>query len=143
MGSIKAQKMAMEVSESIKSAKPSTFEKLAIKSGYSLSSAKRSTQITRTKSFKAALLAENAPLLAGIQEEINAIKNAMAAKDKNHEDYRVLVGSLDLLTKNYQLLSGGATERQVFVLPSEVLNKNAIESKKDDAEQSKDGLTKP
>lgn len=122
----KAQIMAKKVSENIRGGRPFTYEKVAIESGFAPSTAKRSTQITRSKVYKEALISENAPLLEGIQQEINAIKNAMRLKDKNLEDYRVLAGSLDLLTKNYQLLSGGATERQVFVLPSEVMSRNAI-----------------
>jgi hypothetical protein len=126
MGSIKAQKMAMKVSENIKGERPSTFEKIALEVGYAPSSAKRSTQITRTKSYKTAMIAENAPLLEGLQEEINAIKNAMRLKDKTNEDYRVLAGSLAILVDKFQLLSGGATERQVFVLPSEVMQSNNL-----------------
>lgn len=142
MGSVKAQKMAMIVSESIRTGEPMTYEKAALKAGYAPSSAKRPHQVTRTKSYQTAMIAENAPLLEGIQKEINAIKNAMAAKDKNNEDYRVLVGSLDLLTKNYQLLTGGATERQVFVLPAEVINKNALLTK-DEKSLSNNGSTQP
>lgn len=118
--------MALKVGESIRGNKHTNYGKLAVESGYSLASSKKPKQITETKSYKIALIGANAPLIEGLQSEINAIKNAMAQKDKSREDYRVLAGSLDILTKNYQLLSGGATERQVFVLPSEVVSRNTI-----------------
>ena len=90
--------------------------------GYSKNTSLQPYKITRGKTYQKL----TRPLLDGLQEEINAIKNAMALKDKNEEEYRVLAYSMDILTKNYQLLSGGATERQVFVLPSEVITRNAI-----------------
>ena len=39
----------------------------------------------------------------------------------------LLVSSLDVLTKNHQLLSGGVTERRAFVIPSEVIERNVID----------------
>lgn len=126
MGSIKAQKMALKVSESVRNNTNTTYGEIARDVGYSKTSSLKPQRITRSKSYKIALIAENAPLLEGLQKEINAIKNAMAMKDKTHEDYKVLAYAMDTLTKNYQLLSGGATERQVFVLPSEVIQKNVI-----------------
>ena len=70
-----------------------------------------------------------------IKEEIERIKVAMAKKNLEHEEYRVLVGSLDIAVRNYQLLSGGATSLNVLVLPSEVMERNAI--------KENDGSTKP
>lgn len=131
--------MAKTVSEHIRSKRPFTYEKAAIQAGYSASTAKRSTQITRSKPYINAMIAENAPLLEGLQEEINAIKSAMRAKDKNKEEYRTLAGSLDIAIRNFQLLSGGATERQVFVLPSEIMQKNTIEQ----IEEPKHGSIEP
>lgn len=131
MGSIKAQKMAMKVSESIRGKKSRSYGEIAVEVGYSPNTAKKPKLITSTKAYKVALFTENAPLLAGLQKEINEIKSAMAMKDKTQEDYRVLASSLDTLIKNYQLLSGGATERQVFVLPSELLNRNEIKATND------------
>lgn len=132
MGSIKAQIFARKVSETVRGGRPFTYGKIMKDAGYSDESSKKAYRVTRTKAFKQALIVENAPLIEGIQEEINAIKNAMRAKNKNNEEYRVLAGSLDILTRNYQLLSGGATERQVFVLPSEIMNKNQIQQTKED-----------
>jgi formylmethanofuran dehydrogenase subunit E-like metal-binding protein len=59
----------------------------------------------------------------------------MSKKNKNKEEYRTLVGALDILTKNYQLLTGGVTSRNVFVLPSEVMDKNNIQSSGHDDEK--------
>lgn len=150
MGSLRAQKLAIKVSENIRSkGKPKTLGQLMKEVGYSNETSKKPFLITRTKSFNQALIAENAPLIEGIQKEINRIKNAMAIKDLNGEDYRTLAGSLDLLTKNFQLLSGGATERQVFVIPSEVINRNKDQQVTDQPQQllqdvnSNNGSTEP
>lgn len=127
MGSMKAQKMALKVSESLRSQKkPKTLGEYALESGYSLTTSKRPRAITSTKTYKTSLALENRPIIEGIQEQINKFKAELAKRDLSTEEVRILVGSIDILTKNYQLLSGGATERQVFVLPSEVIESNDI-----------------
>lgn len=50
-------------------------------------------------------------LLERLQEEMDAIVEAMRGKDKNTEDYRTLVDALDKVHKQIQLKSGGPTER--------------------------------
>lgn len=80
------------------------------------------------------------PLITGLAGEIARIKAAMARKNLDNEEYKVLVASLDVLTKNHQLLSGGATERRVFVIPSEVIGRNDIDTSQPLLEN---GSTKP
>lgn len=126
MGSLDAQRAALEVSETIARGKKVQIGKILKKVGYADSVSKKPSLVTNTKSYKTALALESRPLIDGIQREINRIKEAISVKDWKKEDVRVLIGSLDILVKNYQLLSGGATERQVFVLPSEVIQRNQI-----------------
>lgn len=131
MGSLNAQSVARKVSENISKGKRVILADVLKDSGYSHSVTRRPSTITNTKSFKQAFAVEQRPILEGLQEQINKIKDAIARKDIDDEEYRILVASLDVLIKNYQLLSGGATERQVFVLPSEVMKKNEIASAED------------
>lgn len=88
---------------------------------------------------------EQKPLLEGLQAEINRAKLALSRKDLSQEDARTLGYLMDIMIKNYQLLSGGATERQVFVLPSQVMGRNAItESPQNDQKLLPDnGSTEP
>jgi len=138
MGSINAQMSAIKVSETIRKGKKVILGDILKENGYSDATANSPSLVTKTKSYMTALELEKRPLLEGLQREINEIKQAMANKDKSKEEYRTLVGSLDIVTRNYQLLSGGATERQVFVLPSEVLEKNSIKEISDTSDSAVD-----
>lgn len=126
MGSLNAQRAASKVIEKVRKGQKVKYGEILLDVGYSRSVSKRPSKVTDTKAYKTALSLETMPIIEGLLTEINEIKMAMAGKDKGQEEYRILVGSLDILTKNYQLLSGGATERQVFVLPSEVIERNTI-----------------
>ena len=70
------------------------------------------------------------PLLERLTQQINSVEYELSRKKLSKEDYRTLVGSLDIYIKNYQLLSGGATERNILVLPSEVMARNDIQADK-------------
>lgn len=131
MGSISAQQVALKVSETIRKGKKVVLGKAITEVGYSLSTSLKPSLVTNTKSYKTALELERKPLIERLDREIDAIELALSKKDKNKEEYRILVGSLDIMVKNRQLLSGGATERQVFVLPSEVMDKNNIQRTQD------------
>lgn len=124
MGSLNAQKFANKVSEKVLKGELVNLGKIAREVGYSESVAKAPSHITNTKTYRTVAK----PLIEGLQSEIERVKLAMSKKDLCDEEYKVLVYSLDVLTKNYQLLSGGATERQVFVLPAEVLERNKIQA---------------
>lgn len=126
MGSINAQKVAQKVQERIKKGQKVVLKEIIREAGYSEATSERPSSVTDLQSYKKAMEVERLPIIAGLQEEIARIKLAMARRNLDKEEYRVLTYSLDTLTKNYQLLSGGATERQVFVLPSEIMAKNLI-----------------
>ncbi len=142
MGSIKAQRVAIKVSENLRNGKPTNYGAIMREAGYSKQTSLRPKLVTETQAYKTALATENKPLIEGLQEEITRIKGALASKNLKHEEYRTLVGSLDILVSNYQLLSGGATSREVFVLPSEVMEKNIIEQKAPDVNRL-NGSTEP
>ncbi len=93
----------------------STSKKEArIKAGYKESYA-MSGQIDKTIGFQK----ESKPLLERYQKELQAIMDAMELKDKNSEEYRILVNAADTIQKQVQLLSGGATERKETIFDDE------------------------
>lgn len=142
MGSINAQQVAIKVSEAIRKGELVNLGKIIKNNGYTKQTSLAPQRVTNTKSYKKALELESRPLIAGMQSEINRIKDAMSKRDLGTEEYRALVYGLDILTKNYQLLSGGATERQVFVLPSQAMKRYEIDESKPDT-LPKDGSIEP
>lgn len=136
MGSINAQRVGIKVLENIGKNKRVNLGRIIEEAGYSKNTALTPTLVTNTKSYQQAIELEKIPLIEGLQREINEVKLAMSKKNKNKEEYRTLVGAMDILTKNYQLLTGGVTSRNVLVLPSEVMDKNNIQSSDDKTVQS-------
>ena len=143
MGAINPQRVAKKVSQTIQRGELVDLEDIIASVGYAASTAKRSGMVTNTKAYKATMAIMEKPLLEGIQAEINRLKLAMSKKDLMQEDYRTLAYGMDIQVKNYQLLSGGATERQVFVLPAEIMTKNAIEPSVEKKGLLDNGLTEP
>lgn len=103
------QLLAQKVSSQIKKGKKVVPTQLAREVGYAPSSANRITQITNTKSYKIAFALENKEIVDKIDRDIAKIQEAMASKNLRKEELKTLVGSLDILIKNKQLLSGGST----------------------------------
>lgn len=122
MASLNAQLVAKKVSETIRKNEKVVLGEIIRNSGYSIETSLKPKLVTGTKSYKGAIR----PVVDGIEVEIHRIMDAVNQKDHDKEEFRVLVYSLDILIKNYQLLSGGVTERQVLVLPSELIAKNNI-----------------
>ncbi len=131
MASINAQNVARKVLSNIKEGKKVNRTEIIAKTGYSPATASVPSLVTDTKSYKRIMELEGKPLLDQLTIEIQEIKSAMSGKDKTKEEYRTLVGALDIMIHNYQLLSGGATERQVFVIPSEIMERNNIKESKE------------
>lgn len=132
MGSINAQQTAFKVSETIASGKKVKMGEIILANGYTLTTSRKPSLVTNTKSYKQALEWSNRPLIDGLQTQISRIKQELAQRNLSKEEYRTLIGSLDIYIKNYQLLSGGATSRQIFCIPSEIMAKNNIETTKQD-----------
>lgn len=121
--------VARKVSEKIRLGKKLNMKEILLETGYSPVTAKKPAMVTGTKAYKDEMALLQRPLVDGMTEEINRIKLAMTRRNLNLEEYRTLAGSLDIMIRNYQLLTGGATQRNVLVLPSEVIQKNEIEIK--------------
>jgi hypothetical protein len=126
MGSINAQQVAMKVSGNIRKGKKVVLAEIIKEVGYSPSIADSPSLVTNTQSYKTALALETKPLLEQLEQHRQKILNELATRKLNKEEYRTLIGSLDIITRNTQLLSGGATSRNVLVLPSEVMERNTI-----------------
>lgn len=101
--SLAARQVAQDVLESLgKGIKPN-ITKLAIKRGYSPKSAAKGA-VTSRKSYKA----EIRSFVDRLEEERERAINAMAGTISKAK-YRDLTDAIDKLTKNHQLLTGGAT----------------------------------
>lgn len=104
MGAINPTIVARKVSETIAKGELVEIGKIILDSGYTKRTSKSPSLVTNTKSYKKALELESRPLIAGIQKEISRIKDALATKDYTQEETRVLAGTLDILSRNFQLL---------------------------------------
>jgi hypothetical protein len=130
--------VAKKVAHKVRTGQKVILGEIIRESGYSMNKSLQPSRVTNTVAYKKEMEQSSRPLIEGLQKEISRIKDALAKKNYNNEEVRVLVASLDVLTRNYQLLSGGATERQVFVLPSEVMNKNSIQQSSEDVKSLND-----
>ena len=119
MASVNAYTAAQKVSETIRKGKKIVLGKILLESGYTKSTSESPTHVTNTKTYKKAMK----PLVDGLHEEIERIKLQLATRDLTEEKYRDLADVLNTLIKNFQLLSGGATERVINVDISEAIAK--------------------
>lgn len=82
--------------------------KLMLKAGYSEASAHNPKLIIESEAIQEALN----PVVEDMEKERDRILRSIKTKDLSEERYKDLVDSIDKLTKNIQLLSGGDTDRQ-------------------------------
>ena len=136
MGSINAQQTAYKVLETISQGKKVKIGEIIKQNGYSPVTATVPSMVTNTKTYRMIMEEAKKPLIERLDREINEVTLAITTKKKNKEEYRTLIGSLDILIKNKHLLSGGITSLNVFVLPSEVMQRNEIMA------NNKDDMTK-
>jgi len=106
MGSINAKNVAKEVLENLGKKKKINLGKIARKNGYAENTADNPKNITDTKSFQE----EIEPVVKRLEKERDRVIKALAGKDLTEEKYHDLVDGLDKITKNIQLLTGGASE---------------------------------
>lgn len=106
MGSVNARRVANKVLEKVRNGEKVSVSAIAREVGYGTTS-KIPGKITGTKSYKEVM----APVVEMMERERNRILMELASKDLEKERHRDLVGSMDTLTKNIQLLSGKETER--------------------------------
>ncbi len=91
--------------------KARTKQELLEAAGYTKSYA-RAGQIQHTEGYKKVM----ATIIEQLEQERQRIIDALKVKDLDKEKHRDLVDAMDKITKNIQLLSGGATERQSLTL---------------------------
>jgi hypothetical protein len=82
-----------------------------------------SGHILKTKQFKEKMK----PIVDQLITERQRILDALTKKNLSREKHKDLIDSLDKLTKNIQLLSGGVTEKIIRVeISKEIADKNDI-----------------
>jgi hypothetical protein len=96
-----------KISENISKGKKVILGEILREVGYSESVCESPQRVTETKAFKE----ESKPIIDRWIKERDRITSYLETKDLTEEKYRDMVVSLDTLTKNIQLLSGGETER--------------------------------
>lgn len=107
MASENAKQVARKVIEKVGKGKKVSVSKIAKETGYSNATAKNPQKITRTKSYQD----EMEPVVNKMIKQREKILDQIAQVDLTDERFKDLVDSVDKLTKNIQLLSGGETER--------------------------------
>lgn len=105
MPSIAAQNVAKEVISKVRKGERPILGKIIPKHGYSPSIATHPNKVTRTDSYKEVI----EPIVSAMERERNRLIKAMSERELTGERYRDLTDGIDKLTKNIQLLSGGAT----------------------------------
>ena len=126
MGSINAQRLAQKITEKSRRGEKVVLYDTLKEVGYSENTALQPSRITRTLSFKKAMELESRPVIEQLEKLRQKIITALHQKDLSQEEVRTLAGSLDIVNKNVHLLNGGNLTTNVFVLPSEVMEKNRI-----------------
>lgn len=106
MASDNAKEVAKKVSENLRKGKRVILGKILKEQGYAESTSKSPTMVTETKSYKEAIN----PIVKRWERERERITKTLESKDLTDEKYKDLIDSLDKITKNIQLLSGGNTE---------------------------------
>ena len=120
MASENAKAVAKDVIEKVKNKERIVMGKIVEKRGYAKSTIKHPKRVTSTKSYQN----EIAPLVVRLKNEIDKIQTEMESRSLTKERYKELSEVQDKKIKNYQLLSGGATERGILIIPSEIKQKN-------------------
>lgn len=106
MASENAKKVAKIVSENLRDGKKVILGEIIRESGYAISTSEKPKLVTETDSYKEAI----APVVDKMIQERDRIIASISTKDLTEEKHKDLIDSLDKLTKNIQLLSGGKTE---------------------------------
>ena len=101
------KRVARKVLEKLGNGELVNFGEIAREVGYADNTADNPKGIRDTKAYQE----EIAPFLNRMVTHRDKIMLELEVKDLNDEKHKDLVDSLDKLTKNIQLLSGGETER--------------------------------
>lgn len=107
MASVNAETVANKVIERVRKGQKVKLGEIIKKQGYSDSVSTSPTKVTKTKSYQQIIK----PVVIKLKNEIDRIQKELGKRILSGEDYKVLTDALDKQIKNYQLLSGGDTER--------------------------------
>ena len=121
MASENAKAIAEEVLGTIGRCEKVSVLKIAVKRGMKKKYA-NSGQIQKTKTYRETIEKNKKPILDRLIIERDRAIKAMKGKISKSK-YRDCVDGVDKLTKNIQLLSGGATEKVISIQISEVIAK--------------------
>lgn len=106
MASTNAQAVAHKVVDKVRKGEKVNLGELISASGYSKNISKQPTRITKQKAYQEIVT----PVLQQLESERQRIITAMSKKNLSKEKYQTLVQSMDILTRNAQLLGGKATD---------------------------------
>jgi hypothetical protein len=106
MSSEDAKNVAKEVLETLGKGKKVILGKIAIKNGYAKNTADNPLNITETKSYQGVI----SPIVEQLELERQRLLTYIKSKKLSNVNYSEAIRSLDIITKNIQLLSGGKTE---------------------------------
>ena len=106
MGSIDAKNVAKEVSETLGKGEKVVLGKILRRNGYSESTSETPSNVTNTKSYQN----EIKPIVDRWENERDRLTTELEGRDLSKERYETVIKSIDIVTKNIQLLSGGKTE---------------------------------
>lgn len=109
MASENAKAVAQEVIETVRKGQKVVLGKI-IRKRYSKSVSESPTKVTETKSYQEELR----PVVEQLEMERQRLITAIADKDLSKVRYEDAVRSLDIVTKNIQLLGGKPTENNKF-----------------------------
>lgn len=106
MASIDAENVAKEVSETLGKGEKVILGEIIRKHGYADSTSETPSNVTNTKSYQEVIK----PIVNRWIKERERLTTELEGRNLTEEKYETVVKSIDLITKNIQLLSGGATD---------------------------------
>jgi hypothetical protein len=107
MASEDAKQVARDVLESVGNGQKTVLRKIIKKNGYAQNTADSPKQVTETKSYKEVIN----PVVNKWIRERDRLTKELESRDLTGERYETVIKSIDIITKNIQLLSGKETER--------------------------------
>lgn len=112
MGSLNARAVALEAVKIVENGGKVNHRSLLLKHGYSDKVSRNPHRVTTTKSYMAVM--QN--VVGAMEKQRARMLEAIGNKELSKEKLATLSSSLDILTKNIQLLSGKATENVAMVI---------------------------
>ena len=99
-----------------------TLKEMLQEAGYTEETSIQPSRIIESETIQAELQ----PFVKQLEIKRALVMKHLTEEKISKEKAKDLANMTDTLTKNIQLLSGGATDRTVLVMPSELLEKNNI-----------------